>query len=269
MKSARFQRNLGYITEEQQAQLARRRILVAGCGVGSFAAEALLRLGFGSVRLVDGDTVAEHNLNRQDYVTADVGTPKASALGRRLQTIFPDASIEAVPRHFGADNALDLLQGVDVVVDTIDFLALDSIVRLHDSCNKAGIPVISAMAVGWGSMAMVAPPRSGRGCWFRELFGIAPDEVVENESYKKRFIPLFERMSPHLDPAVIRAMLRVFDVMEDGKPCPAPALSAGTFSVASLVATLAFRVAAGLPVTEAPDAILIDLLGMGRGISLL
>ena len=58
--------------------------MIAGCGIGSTIAEACVRLGFEHLTLIDKDRVEAHNLNRQDFAAADIGTPKVDALARRL-----------------------------------------------------------------------------------------------------------------------------------------------------------------------------------------
>lgn len=59
-------------------------VLIAGVGgVGSFAAESLARSGIGTLILVDADTVAESNLNRQIHaVYTTIGKAKNAGDGR-------------------------------------------------------------------------------------------------------------------------------------------------------------------------------------------
>ena len=89
-------RNAGYVSEELQGRIRTSRLLIAGCGIGSTIAEACVRLGFEHLTLIDKDQVEEHNLNRQDFTAADIGTQKVDALARRLLSINPSASIRAV-----------------------------------------------------------------------------------------------------------------------------------------------------------------------------
>lgn len=61
----------------------RRHVIVFGLGgVGSYVAECLARAGVGELTLVDSDTVALSNLNRQlEALDSTVGLPKAEARG--------------------------------------------------------------------------------------------------------------------------------------------------------------------------------------------
>ena len=62
----RYSRNLPAVSEEEQAVLARRRVLVAGCGgLGGYLIEYLARMGVGEITAVDGDLFEPSNLNRQ------------------------------------------------------------------------------------------------------------------------------------------------------------------------------------------------------------
>lgn len=64
----RYNRNRIYVSDQQQTTIKSFKVLLAGCGIGSNIAEALLRLGFETITLVDGDIVQESNLNRQNYM---------------------------------------------------------------------------------------------------------------------------------------------------------------------------------------------------------
>lgn len=72
------------------------RVLLAGAGIGSNIAETLLRIGFETITLVDGDVVEESNLNRQNYTEEDVEKPKVEALKKRLLSINPNAQISTI-----------------------------------------------------------------------------------------------------------------------------------------------------------------------------
>ena len=89
-------RNSGYIDENTQSQMRGTRLLIAGCGIGSGPAVCATRMGFENFILVDGDTVDAHNLNRQFYDFADVGTSKVEALKDKILRINPEAKVEAI-----------------------------------------------------------------------------------------------------------------------------------------------------------------------------
>jgi molybdopterin-synthase adenylyltransferase len=250
-------RNRGYISDSLQDKIRRTRVLVAGCGIGSTIAEAAVRTGFVDILLVDGDRVDAHNLNRQCYVADDVGQAKATSLARRLQAINPSARIDARAEWIAPQNADRIVEGIDVVFDTVDFLDLSAIVALHDAAHARRLHVISAVSAGFGAALMYFPPDGE--LTFREAFGCPRFGPVDGLSYVERFSGLLAQLRPALSPAVVHAMKQALTVMEDGTPCPAPHLAVGAECVASLAVTVALRVLAGEPVAAVPDLILTDM----------
>ncbi|MBT5420299.1 MAG: tRNA threonylcarbamoyladenosine dehydratase, partial [Candidatus Cloacimonetes bacterium] len=94
------------------------KIAVMGLGgVGSFAAEGLVRSGIGSILLVDFDTVGLSNLNRQlPALHSTIGKLKTEAMRDRLLDINPDLDIRIYSDFFDDKSRDQLLQNVDFVV---------------------------------------------------------------------------------------------------------------------------------------------------------
>ena len=228
-------RNLGYINQELQEKIKNSHILIAGCGVGSSIAEAALRMGFINITLLDGDTVEEHNLNRQCYTFKDVKKSKAKSLAKRLKSIFPSANIKVINKFLNKKNVKQIVSNVDIIFDTIDFLDLPAITYLHDEAFNQKKPIVTAASAGWGAVAIFFDPtKQKENCGFRDLFELPAKGSVENLSYIEKFSPFLSKIEHLLDKTIIKAMAKSFDLMEDNKPCPAPHLSVGSFSVAAL-----------------------------------
>lgn len=117
-------------------------------GVGSYAAEALARAGVGKLTFIDGDTVAESNINRQLVAdTATVGMSKAEVMKARAEIINPDVEAKAVTAFYSADNADEFqLDGYDFILDCID--SVSSKIELICRADAAGVPIISCMGAG-------------------------------------------------------------------------------------------------------------------------
>ena len=83
------------IGENNLEILKRSTVMVVGVGgVGSYAAEALARSGVGTLILVDGDTVAPSNLNRQIHaVYATIGRSKTEVMKERMESYRRDCTI--------------------------------------------------------------------------------------------------------------------------------------------------------------------------------
>ena len=250
-------RNAGYVSEDLQRQIRTTRLLVAGCGIGSTIAETCVRLGFEHLTLVDKDRVEAHNLNRQNFTAADIGTPKVDALARRLLAINPSSSIQAVNDWVTPGNADDLVANVDIVFDTIDFLSLEGIVALHDAGLAQRKPIIAPLSAGWGAAAIYFPP--GATCSFRTIFGLPARGPVAGISYVGQFMRLIDRMETELSPDIVLSLRKTLTRMDDGTPCPAPHVSVGSWTVGSLAAMLAARVLRGEPITPAPRMIFLNL----------
>lgn len=75
-----------------------KRVTVVGLGnLGSHTALALARMGVDRLRLVDFDTVAEHNLASQCYGTADVGVRKCDALASQVRAVATPRQLDIYP----------------------------------------------------------------------------------------------------------------------------------------------------------------------------
>lgn len=144
-----FCRAIALLGEEGFARLQRARVAVFGLGgVGSYAAEALLRAGVGALDLVDGDCVCASNTNRQLYaLQSTMGRNKAEAAAERARDICPETKVRAVPRFFTAEtaNAFDF-SAYDYVADCID--SVQDKVLLLARARAAGARAVSCMGAG-------------------------------------------------------------------------------------------------------------------------
>lgn len=147
--SERFQRTEMLLGDEALKRLADSRVAVFGVGgVGGFVVEALARSGVGALTLIDGDEVAESNLNRQIIaLTSTVGRAKVDVAAERVGDINPDCRVDALRLFFLPENAGDFdFSAFDYVVDAVDTVSA----KLEIVCRAkaADVPVISAMGAG-------------------------------------------------------------------------------------------------------------------------
>jgi tRNA A37 threonylcarbamoyladenosine dehydratase len=145
--SRRFDRTGRLLGDSAMERLAGARVVVFGLGgVGSYAAEGLVRSGIGHLTLVDYDDVCVTNTNRQLHATVrGVGKPKAELMGQRCREINPDAKVEAVREFYRAEVAEQMLPAgqYDFVVDAIDNVKAK--LHLLHRCVTLGLPVVSSM----------------------------------------------------------------------------------------------------------------------------
>ena len=108
-------------------RLAQSHAVVIGIGgVGSWAAEALARSGFGRLTLVDLDHVAESNFNRQLHALAPtLGQAKVEAMAQRIAQINPHCVVQCVDDFLTPENVGEII-GTDpttLVLDAMDQVA--------------------------------------------------------------------------------------------------------------------------------------------------
>lgn len=149
MKLEFTQRTELLLGAEAVDKLRSAKVMVIGLGgVGSYAAEALARSGVGSLVLVDGDTVATSNLNRQLIALGStVGLPKTEAARQRVADINPLCKTECICNFLTAEQVMQWsFEGCDYVVDAIDTVTVK--LALAQRAWETGVPIISCMGTG-------------------------------------------------------------------------------------------------------------------------
>ena len=146
VRTGRLERSAALLGAGAMARLASARVAVVGLGgVGSWCAEALARTGVGSLVLVDDDTVAESNMNRQcPAAESTLGMRKADAMAARLADVAPGCRVEAVSARYAGPGLSLFGEGrLDAVADAID--SVDCKAALVAASLSAGVPVASSM----------------------------------------------------------------------------------------------------------------------------
>ena len=146
--NALFQRVALITGEDALEKFQQTRVLVFGLGgVGSWAAEALARSGIGKIGVIDFDTIALGNVNRQIQATSrTIGQPKADVMRERLLEINPCCEAAAWNAVFSRDNAAQFnIKDADYVIDAID--TLNHKLDLIETCGAAGTPLYSSMGM--------------------------------------------------------------------------------------------------------------------------
>lgn len=171
---ARYARNLllpGF-GEAGQERFLRARVLVVGVGgLGSPAAYYLAAAGIGTIGLLDSDVVDVSNLQRQIlHSTERVGIGKVDSASQTLARLNPDVRFELLRERLTQDNARDLLEPYDVVVEACDNFAAKYIV--NDICVALGKPFVTAGVSEWSGQALFVVP--GRTACLRCAVTVEP-----------------------------------------------------------------------------------------------
>lgn len=134
---------------EAMEKLQNSRVAVFGLGgVGGHLAEALARCGVGHLDLVDHDTVAVTNLNRQAVaLQSTLGMEKVQAMHARILDINPQCQVTLHPVFYTPETAhlFDFSQ-YDYIADAIDTVA--GKIQLVQAARAADVPIIAAMGAG-------------------------------------------------------------------------------------------------------------------------
>lgn len=145
-----------------QQALKRARVLIVGLGgVGAPAALYLAAAGVGTLGLIDHDTVALSNLQRQIiFTTADAERPKVEAGVDHLAALNPHVTIEPLVERLTPDNARSVIERFDVVLDgTDDF---ETRFAVNAACVATGKPLVSGALGRWNGQVGVF---AGKPCY--------------------------------------------------------------------------------------------------------
>ena len=130
-------------------KLQNANILVVGLGgVGSFAAEFLVRAGIGKMTIVDGDVVDITNINRQlPALHSTVGQPKITVVGDRLMDINPELKLTRIQEFLSPERAFEIVSDeFDYVLDCID--SVTPKLNLIIATKRKRVKIISSMGAG-------------------------------------------------------------------------------------------------------------------------
>lgn len=144
----RLKRTALLLSPRQMELLEGAHVLLLGLGgVGSYAAEALARLGVGHMTLVDNDTVAPSNLNRQlPALESTIGMRKTDVTAARLRDAAPGIRLDTADVFYLPETPVEIPEDCAVVVDAIDTVSAK--LHLAQTCYRRGVPLVSCMGMG-------------------------------------------------------------------------------------------------------------------------
>lgn len=227
----RFERNLGFLSTDEQQRLNDSTVAVAGAGGdGGMLAVQLARMGVGELRLADPDPFEAENINRQAVCTEDtVGVNKAVAVGDYIKKINPDISVTTYIEGVTYDNADEFVDGSDLLIDETEFTIPDIGVALARAARSQNLPNLMALNIGFGTLVTSYRPD---GPTLEKQLGLS--EEASLEEIKDQEVPL-GRWVPYLPPYID---LDAFKAVADGEKS-APSVAPGVAIAAGVAATQA------------------------------
>ena len=143
-----FERIIPLIGEEIIKKIKNVKVLVVGVGgVGETAIEALVRSGISHLTIIDSDTFAESNLNRQIFATPEViDQSKVEVCQERMQKINPKCEIKTINVFLTKDNIDVLKDDYDYIIDACDTTKTKLLLIKYAIINN--IKIISSMGMG-------------------------------------------------------------------------------------------------------------------------
>jgi molybdopterin/thiamine biosynthesis adenylyltransferase len=131
--------------------------------------------------VADFDTFEPANINRQFGATVpSFGRPKLDVMIEQALNINPYVEIKPFPEGITPANMDRFLDGVQVVVDALDFFEFDIRRLLFNRAREKGIYVITAGPMGFSSAMLIFSPHEGMG--FDEYFNIS-DDMSSSDRY--------------------------------------------------------------------------------------
>ncbi|MDB5265225.1 MAG: molybdopterin and thiamine biosynthesis dinucleotide-utilizing enzyme [Parcubacteria group bacterium] len=176
--SERTDRNIGWITKEEQLLLREAVVGIAGCGgMGGLLAAILVRMGVGEVRIADCETFDQSNVNRQFAAQqSTIGKSKAVETARLMREIADDTTIAVYPLGITEDSVESFVSGCDLICDEIELLAMDARILLHQRARSAGVPLLNCNSIGFSTNLFLYTPG---GIPIEEVIGCSYERAKE------------------------------------------------------------------------------------------
>lgn len=243
-----FSRNIGWITEPEQAVLRGKRVAIAGLGgVGGSHLLTLSRLGIGAFHIADFDTFDLVNFNRQAGATmSHLGRHKVDVLAEMALNINPELEIRKFAEGVDEQNVHRFLEAVDLYVDGLDFFAVKARRLVFTECSARGVPATTAAPLGMGvSLLNFLPNQTS----FEEYFRMNGQTETEQ---LLRFLVGLSPVQLQMGALVDRSRI-------DLKNKKGPSTAMGCELCAGMAGTQALKILLGRgPIIAAPRALHFD-----------
>jgi molybdopterin/thiamine biosynthesis adenylyltransferase len=223
-----FNRQTDFISKKYQDLMYWLTVCLIGCGgLGSILSESLARIGFGSLILIDDDTLETSNLNRfQGATPAMVGKPKAQSIARRLRRMFPALKVKCVSRSLYSHQAETAIRSSDIIVAGVD----------NDSARYCLNRAALQYNLPYFDAATAVSLKKGITDFLTRYFAVIPGVTACLECTQYTLINRQEAIKAFTDPATLASMRQAGYVI-DNKEISAPSVYSLNLRSASLLTT--------------------------------
>lgn len=170
----------GFDFDGQEKLKASSALIVGLGGLGCPVAQYLAAAGIGSLTLLDFDTVALSNLQRQILHRDDrIGMAKVDSAALALADINPAVTLKKVNARPDDSELATLVESVDIVLDCTD--NVDTRNQLNQVCHRLKKPLVSGAAIRMEGKVSVFTYRPEEPCYrcLSRLFGSEALTCVE------------------------------------------------------------------------------------------
>ncbi|MFH1521988.1 MAG: ThiF family adenylyltransferase [archaeon] len=216
-----FCRNIPLISKGEQLKLKKAVVAVPGMGgMGGSIFLCLARMGFENFHISDMDSFDVVNNNRQvGCMRSTDGKKKVDVMRDIILDINPNCKVKVFAKGISEENIDEFLEGVDVVMDGMDYFNFDIRRLIHMRAYEKGIYVVGAGPIAFGSAFLVFSPD---GMSFDKYF-----DIKDDMSYKEKIIAF----SVGLVPSLLQTKyveVRKFDLKNKSGPSSSIAVNLGT-----------------------------------------
>jgi len=143
---------------EGQEKLNKASVLVVGAGgLGSPVLTYLAAAGVGCLGLVDSDTVALGNFNRQFlYNKNDIGRSKADSAKEKLINLNDEIEIKTYNEYLTDQNVENIFTGYDIILGAVD--SFETRYAVNRACISLGMPYIDGGVNGFSGCVLFSNP---------------------------------------------------------------------------------------------------------------
>ncbi|MCI9846756.1 HesA/MoeB/ThiF family protein [Flavobacterium pectinovorum] len=161
------------IGDEGQEKLKKAKVLVIGAGgLGCPILQYIATAGVGFIGIMDFDTIEIHNLHRQIlYTESQIGQQKAIVAQNIVSKLNPLIQAEAISEKITIENATQIIQQYDVIVDGSDNFTTRYLV--NDTCVALNKPLVYGSILKFEGQLAVFNHNGSKN--LRDLFPEMPD----------------------------------------------------------------------------------------------